>query len=340
MSLYKRKTSPHWYIQYTDPTGRRVQVASGTSDRKAAQELHDKLRHEAWQQSRLDARPTKYWQDAVIQWFADQEGRKRSLDRDRGEFRWLDRHLSGRPLDQITRSDLAELATMRLGTGVSNATVNRMLALVRAVLRKAATEWEWIDTAPSVRMLPERNRRVRFLTRAEAERLLLELPPHLAEIVRFSLATGLREKNVVDLQWANVDMERRCCWVWADESKGKAAVSVPLNNDAAAVIRRQRGKHPTHVFTFRDRPVARANNHAWAKALERAGIEDFRFHDLRHTWASWHVQSGTPIHVLQELGGWKSVEMVRRYAHLSPGHLADYAANVESPALLKVSVSN
>ena len=66
------------------------------------------------------------------------------------------------------------------------------------------------------------------------------------------------------------------------------------------------------------------NNAAWNKALKRAGIEDFKWHDLRHTWASWHVQAGTPLHVLQELGGWESAEMVRRYAHLSSEHLAEY----------------
>ena len=74
--------------------------------------------------------------------------------------------------------------------------------------------------------------------------------------------------------------------------------------------------------------VRRADNWAWKKALKRAGIENFRWHDLRHTWASWHVQRGTPLNVLQELGGWESVEMVRRYAHLGANHLAGYAEKV------------
>lgn len=64
---------------------------------------------------------------------------------------------------------------------------------------------------------------------------------------------------------------------------------------------------------------------AWYKALKRCGIENFRWNDLRHTWASWHVQSGTPLNILQELGGWESTEMVRRYAHFSAAHLAKYA---------------
>jgi integrase len=76
--------------------------------------------------------------------------------------------------------------------------------------------------------------------------------------------------------------------------------------------------------------IIKAETAAWKKALKRAGIEDFRWHDLRHTWASWHVQSGTPLHVLQELSGWTSFEMVRKYAHLAPEHLAAHAARIET----------
>ena len=91
-----------------------------------------------------------------------------------------------------------------------------------------------------------------------------------------------------------------------------------------SVLREQLGKHQTHVFSFRGRPVTQVNTKAWRAALERTGIANFRWHDLRHTWASWHVQAGTPLHVLQELGGWECVEMVRKYAHLSSEHLAQY----------------
>jgi len=122
-------------------------------------------------------------------------------------------------------------------------------------------------------------------------------------MVRFTLSTGLHESNVTGLQWGQIDMQRRCAWIHADQAKGKKAIAVPLNNDALPVIRQQIGKHDTHVFTYKGNPVTRANNHAWEKALIRAGITDFRWHDLRHTWASWHVQNGTPLHVLKELGG-------------------------------------
>ena len=107
-------------------------------------------------------------------------------------------------------------------------------------------------------------------------------------------------------------------------------IAVPLNATAVKVLRRQLGKHSEHVFTCRGRPISWANTLAWRNALKRAGIENFRWHDLRHTWASWHRQSGTPTHELQRLGGWRSSVMVERYALLAPDHLAKAAKRLDS----------
>lgn len=161
------------------------------------------------------------------------------------------------------------------------------------------------------------------------------LPAHLAEMARFSLATGLRQSNVTGLEWSQVDLTRRVAWIHHDQIKNRKALSIPLNAEAVLVLRRQTGKHPVRVFTYRGRPVGWVNTKAWKAALRRAGIEQFRWHDLRHTWASWHVQAGTPLHVLQELGGWESVEMVRRYAHLSSEHLADYVDRLSGLRLVE-----
>ena len=130
---------------------------------------------------------------------------------------------------------------------------------------------------------------------------------------------------VTGLQWSQVDLVRRLAWIHPDEAKARKAIAVPLNAEALALISRQIGKHLTHVFSFRGKPIRQVGTKAWYQALECAGIQDFRWHDLRHTWASWHVQNGTPLFALQELGGWESPEMVRRYAHLSAEHLAPYA---------------
>jgi integrase len=246
-------------------------------------------------------------------------------------LRWLHAHLYDRYLDEIDRTLLDRIQARRVADGVSNATVNRMLEVVRGILRAALREWGWLHAAPAIRMLPEPKRRVRWLAEEDVERLLAELPEHLAEMARFTLATGLRQRNVTGLAWSQVDLERRVAWIHPDQAKARKAIAVPLNADALAVLRRQAGKHPERVFTFQGRPIAKANTRAWRKALGRTGIEDFRWHDLRHTWASHHVQRGTPVHALQELGGWSSAEMVRRYAHLSAEHLAGYAERLSAP---------
>lgn len=141
-------------------------------------------------------------------------------------------------------------------------------------------------------MLPIAKKRIRWITQIEAARLLKELPPHLEAMARFSLATGLRESNVTGLEWSQIDMQRRCAWIQhPDQAKSEKAIAIPLNDDALAVIHGQIGKHITHVFTYEGEPVSRVNNHTWRKALKRAGITEFRWHDLRHTWASWHYKT-------------------------------------------------
>jgi integrase len=154
---------------------------------------------------------------------------------------------------------------------------------------------------------------------------LSELPPYHRDIVIFALATGLRQSNVVELTWSQVDLNRGTAWVYGDKVKGKEDIHVSLSDIASTVLRRQLGKHPERVFTYRGRPIAWVNTRVWRRALKQASIENFRWHDLRRTWASWHVQNGTPLYDLQEMGGWKSEAIVRRYAHLAPATLARHA---------------
>ena len=122
-------------------------------------------------------------------------------------------------------------------------------------------------------------------------------------------------------------------WIHADQSKSRKAIGVPLNATALGVILDQQGKHGNYVFTYQGKPVARTTTKAWYSALERAGIEDFRWHDLRHTWASWHVQRGTSLQELQDLGGWSTFDMVLRYAHLAADHLKGAACRLDDTNL-------
>ena len=174
-------------------------------------------------------------------------------------------------------------------------------------MRKAEREWEWIERAPLIRMLKEDTKRVRWLTHEEAIRLIKELPSHLADIAAFSLATGLRKSNVTGLQWSEIDLVRRHALIHPDQAKTRKAIPVPLNEMAIEIIRKQLGKHQQFVFTYKGNHIIQCNTKAWRNALKRAGIESFRWHDLRHTWASWRVQNGTSLQELQQLGGWTSL---------------------------------
>ena len=330
MSIYKRKNI--WWLQLTLADGTRIQKSAGTQIKAEAQELHDKLKSEAWQVKRLGCQPKYPWQAVAVRWLKEREYKK-SLGDDKAHLRWLDPYLHDKTLDQLNRNMLETIKNDRLSTGVSPATVNRLLALLSAILRAAKEDWEWLDKIPAVKLLPEPLQRVRWLTHDEADRVLAELPAHLNAMMRFTLATGLRESNVTGLQWSQIDKQRNCAWVHDYEAKNGKSLAVPLGALALDVLYENFGKHDVYVFTYDGEPLRHANNKAWRKALKRAGISDFRWHDLRHTWASWHIQNGTPIHVLKELGGWSDLKMVMRYAHLSSEHLQAFGNNAAKKGL-------
>jgi len=292
-----------------------------------------------WDQARLGIKPRHVWNEAVVRYLAETT-HKASQCSDKTHLRWLDRFLSGRMLDEINRELLDSIMAARMAENVKNSSVNRVNEVIRAVLRKACNEWEWIDRVPRIRMLPEPKRRVRWITREEADRLIEVLPKHLVPAVKFSLETGLRRANVTGLLWSQIDLTRRTAWIHPDQAKARKAIAVPLSAAAVIVIREQIGNHPTHVFSYHGNPIVQLNTKAWRKALVKVGIDNFRWHDLRHTWASWHVQAGTPLHVLQELGGWECVEMVRKYAHLSSEHLTEYVDRLSRLKLIENDQEN
>jgi integrase len=323
MSLYKRKDSRLWWVKISH-NGVRLQQSTGTADRNKAREFHDKLKASLRDQVKLGVKPSHTWNEAVVRYLAESTRTSSTATR-QASLRWLHAHLDGVALERIDRTRIDELRQLKLAEGVTPTTVNRQLEVARAILRKAAGDWEWLSRAPTVRMLPEPKRRIRWLTREQAAQLLSELPEHLRAVARFSLETGLRKANVTGLEWSQVDLARRCAWIHPDQAKARRAIPVPLSQAATEIVRAQERKHDVYVFTYRGRRLSQVNTKAWHAALKRTGIADFRWHDLRHTWASWHVQAGTPLHALQELGGWECAEMVRRYAHLSSEHLAVYA---------------
>ena len=178
-----------------------------------------------------------------------------------------------------------------------------------ALIDDFATKHSMDEQGARGAMLPEAPRRIRVLTKDQAQQLIAALPEHLADLTIFSLSTGLRSADAARITWPQVDLERRFAWIYPDQAKARRAIPVPLNSVALAVVMKQIGKHPERVFTYDGKPIERGSTSAWYRAIKRVGLKHFRYHDLRHVWASWHVQSGTPLFALQELAGWETERM-------------------------------
>jgi len=336
MQLFKRKGSPNWQYKFTIK-GKTIYRTTGTQDKAKAQEIADKSKANTYDIVKLGKKEQYLWQDAVVRWITESE--KRSIETDKYHLKWLRPYLDDIYLNEIDTNLIEKIIKAKLKTS-GKTRVNRTTGLIRAILNKAHKEWKWLDNVPYIRQFKEPNRRTRWLTKDEVNRLLVELPEHTQAMMLFTLATGLRESNVTGLEWSQIDMQQKIAWIHADQSKSGKVIRVPLNKDAINILIAQLGKHHARVFTYRGNPVSKAGTKQWRAALKRASINDFTWHGLRHTWASWHVQNGTPLNVLQELGGWSSYDMVLRYAHLAPDHLNEYANNLNGIVAKSVAVDN
>nr|WP_130537745.1 site-specific integrase [Thiomicrorhabdus indica] len=230
-------------------------------------------------------------------------------------------------IDQIDRKMIGKFIEKRKADGVTGTTINRTLQKLRALLNRAKREWEILDDDPPyIKLFTESgNTRVRWLSRNQIKKLSQRLPVHLADMTLFAVATGLRESNITLLRWDQIYFSEKALVVEGDDIlKSDRPFIVPLSEGAMEILHRNRGNHPERVFTYRGKPVRKASTKAFRDALRSCGIENFRFHDLRHTWATWHVQQGTPLEVLQRLGGWSSMQSVQRYAHYGYKDLRPY----------------
>ena len=325
--IYRRDDSRLWWIATTLPNGQRIRQSAGTEDRREAEALLAQLKVEAFREAKFGIKPTRSWQEAVVRYLSGKQQLRSFKDVQR-ICRRLDPYLGNLGLREISGDVIWQVTQQELKRGNEPATVNRYLATIRNLLRIARDEWQWIEVMPKIRLLSGEKERDRWLTQDEADRLIAAAAPHLQVLIRFALATGCRAREITGLEWDRVDLKRGTAWL--DQTKNGTPRGVPLNRDAVDVLEAERGKHPVFCFTYRGEPIAwEMTNSAWHTAIEKAGITDFRFHDLRHTWASWHRQAGTSCDELKDLGGWKSRVMVDRYAKFGTEHLTAAAARIE-----------
>jgi integrase len=330
--LYRRANSPHWWVRF-QIAGREVRLSSGTSTRRQAEEFETAARGAAWRQAKLGERPPYPWAAATKRWLA--ETQKRTREKDEAIIEWLSEEevageaaggLKGADVQGITREVVEKLRALKAEQS-SPATADRHMALLRAILRKCVNDWQVLDAAPKVPMYRPKAAEPRFLTRAEFAALIKELPPHLKLAARFAVLTGLRMRSMLSLEWSRIDLKGHRAWIPGEQMKAGRSHGIPLSDAAIAVLKEARKLAPEgeRVFQWDGKGVDDCNGAAFKKAVERAGLGELRWHDLRHTFASWAVQNGVTLHELMQLGGWASYTMVLRYAHLAPDHLAEAA---------------
>jgi integrase len=197
------------------------------------------------------------------------------------------------------------------------------------MLTKAA-DWELIPLATllkarKVKMLPERNKRLRFLSVEEKDKLLASCGERVRPVALIALNAGMRLGEILALPWSLVDLLHGLIHI--PDSKNNEPRHLPINDELRACLKKLPRSGP-FVFGFLDGTQRRSCRTAFDNALEAAKIKDFHFHDLRHTFASHLVMAGVDLVTVKELLGHKSISTTMRYSHLAPSHLTKAVENI------------
>jgi integrase len=227
----------------------------------------------------------------------------------------------------------------RKTAGVMVGTINHGLKVVRRILNLASSEWidehglTWLNAAPKIRLLPDFNKRQPYpLNWDEQVRLFQKLPKHLAQMALFAVNTGCRVKEICNLQWEweqqVPELETSVFMIPGNAVKNGDDRLVVLNDIALSVVNDLRDEHPTHVFTFRKKPIDHMSNSGWWRAREKAGLQQVRVHDLKHTFGRRLRAAGVSFEDRQDLLGHRSGRMTTHYSAAELTRLIDAANTV------------
>ncbi|MFQ5780214.1 MAG: tyrosine-type recombinase/integrase [Nitrospiria bacterium] len=321
--IYKRGNV--WWIRYAGLNGRIHFESSRTTSFREAEDLLVKRKREILEGR--EPNPVKRIGNHSFQELSEHyltwAERQRAIRSKRGFVQQLVEVFGNCPLRGISTRLIEEFQTKRMATN-KPATVNRLLATLKHMLKKAV-EWEMVEekalkNARRVKLLPENNRRLRYLSREECRNLLKAACPHLKAILLTALNTGMRKEEILSLEWEkHVDLKHG--FILLDVTKNGERREIPINEPLRKVLQAMvRRVGSPYVFTNRKGRRFKDIKTSFKTACTRAKIKDFRFHDLRHTFASHLVMAGADLTTVKELLGHKTLTMTLRYAHLAPGH--------------------
>ena len=234
------------------------------------------------------------------------------------------------------REKLKERKGKKENKTLSNATLNRYMSVLSIVWNYGYKEWEWINENPFLKIhkLKENNERVKYLSDDEREKLLEECKkarnPYLYPAVVLAISTGARKMEILNLKWTDVNFEQKHAIL--QKTKNGEKRSIPLVNIAFDIMTNLYKNRKSNVWVFpsNDNTKPFDIKRSWETARKNAGLEDFHFHDLRHTCASYLAMNGATLNEIADVLGHKTFQMVKRYAHLSDAHKQSVVADMNS----------
>lgn len=340
--IYKRGNV--YWVCYTGLDGQIKRESSHSRRYDEAELLLDKRRKEIKEGNEPEAIkiPNHFFKDLAKEYLQWAE-RQRAFVRKAYVVNQLDGEFGSYRLRQFTTKLVELFQTRKIREEKKPATINRHLATLKHMFTKAV-DWNMVEEGVlkrirKVKLHEEHNRRLRYLAKEECQELIKSCNAHLKPIVVTALNTGMRKSEILSLKWDNVDL--RHGFILLDVTKNGERREVPINQtlrENLEILRRGTKEQPPRLdipWVFYD---AKTGNRftdlrkAFRLACKRAGIKEFRFHDMRHTFASHLVMAGVDLATVKELLGHKTLTMTLRYAHLAPSHKIS-AVNILDEAL-------
>ncbi|MEW6114150.1 MAG: site-specific integrase [Thermodesulfobacteriota bacterium] len=321
-----------WHINKT-VAGQRIRESTSTGDLAEAERYLAHRMEEVRLAVLYGVRPKRTFREAATRYLS--EATKSSIEGDARQLRYLDPYIGDLPLEAVHMGTLQRFIRERKHQGgpkdkaktkpVQRRTVNAALQTVRHILNLAASEWlderglTWLAHAPKIKLLREDDKREPYpLSWEEQKKLFAELPTYVRQMALFTVNTGCRDQEVCSLRW---DWEVRVpalatsvFIIPRQRVKNRQDRLVVLNSIARQVIEEQRGEHPEFVFTHCSRRIWSMYNHGWKGARERAGLQEVRVHDLKHTFGRRLRAAGVSFEDRQDLLGHKSVRITTHYS--------------------------
>lgn len=320
-----------WWTSITYK-GKRSRKSLDTGDKKLAQMIEAKIRTEIVEGKYFEkpVGDNKTFTD-IMEKLMKEHAPKVSVNTQKSysaSLKHLVSYFGNSKLLGISPKTVYGYKSLRYSEGVKPATINRELAMLSKAFNLAVKEWEWIKENPLSKVPKEKenNERDRWLTDNDEKRLLENSPQWLRDIIVFDLHTGLRKGELLSLQWNRVDIFRKTIII--QESKNGKPRTIPLNQIALDILmEKSKIRNIKHNLVFTSSVGTKIDSDNLGRAiesvLEKVDIQDFHFHDLRHTFATRLAQRGIDIYKISKLLGHKDIRMTQRYAHHCPESLRD-----------------